>query len=180
MKKDKKIVNNKKNISKNSKKDNIKLVLSFLILIFLIFNCSLLFYKFFNSKDPAIVSNLEVSLSNSKRSLSNEELNSDTTIPYTFNIINNGKVRAKYKVILYDNASSGNSIKRENLHYQLILNNSIIKEGILSDIKDDILDLRSINSNNANEYNLKVWIDEDALTEDLKYTYYLKVLPVED
>lgn len=155
-----------------------KTFLMFLILIVFTACFSWFCYNLFNSKEPSIISNLEVSLSESKKVVDKDSSNSDMIVPHTFNVTNNGNVNAKYKVMINDSNNGMGNVSLQLVHYQLILNNSVIKSGTLDDISGNVLDTRSINANTTYEYNLKVWLDDEIYDDDVKFTYSLKIMPV--
>ncbi len=152
-----------------------KIFLGFFVITILTLGFAWFCYNLFDSKDPSIVSNLEVSLTESKKSINNDD---DIIVPHTFNVTNRGSVDASYKVMIYDGSNGMNEFSLDLVHYQLILNNKIIKQGSFSDISNNILDSRMINGNTTNEYNLKVWLDDDIVDDDIKFTYSLKIMPV--
>ena len=159
-------------------RSGLKVFFGSLILIALIVCFSWFCYNLFDSKDPAIISNLEVSLSESKKNIDKDSSSFETVVPHTFNVVNRGNFSAEYKVMLSDSNNGMGEVATDQVHYQLILNNSVIKNGTIADISDNILDSRKINGNTTNEYNLKVWLDDDIVDDDVKFTYSLKIMPV--
>lgn len=155
---------------------NIILFLGFIILIFLTCGCSYLFYNMFNAKNPSIVSSLVIHLSNSSKTIDEK----DEAVDHKFKIYNKSNISATYKVVYYDNINEINTISRNDIHYELLLNNSVIKSGKVSDFTDNILVSKKIDSKETNNYSLRVWINEDVYAKDVHYTYHLKILPLED
>ena len=86
--------------------------------------------------------------------------------PYVFNVKNDNNKNGVYTLYIED--VPANAIKdgcteetllnRNQLRYQLILNEQIIKDDDLENIKDNILDSRTITANTVNHYKLKVYI----------------------
>lgn len=152
-----------------------KIFLVFFVIIIFTLCFTWFCYNLFNSKDPSIVSNLEVSLTESKKIIDSDD---DIVVPHTFNVTNRGNVDALYKVMIYDSNNGMGDVSLDLVHYELILNNKIVKRGAFSDISNNVLDSRKINSNSTNEYNLKVWLDDEIVDDDIKFTYSLKIMPV--
>ena len=106
--------------------------------------------------------------------------NLDDVEAYIFNIKNDNKNKGSYTLYLEDVPI--NSIKdgcteetildRNQLNYQLILNEQVLKEDDLDNIKDNVLDSREISGNTTNHYKLKVFIKEDAENWLSKHYHY--------
>lgn len=159
-------------------KKELRLIIVTLILIVLLGVLSYIFFGIFKEKNPSIISRLEVSFSDVDQSVVNEDftLPKEEIKPYQFSVMNKGKEDIKYKVILVDNSENKNSIARNNLRYELTLNGTVINQGKLSKIRDNVLDVRTIGKNSKNQYNIKIWLDSDHQFEDIVYTYSVKVL----
>lgn len=159
-------------------KNSFRLVIVTFVLIILLVLLSYLFFGIFKGKNPSIISKLEVSFSDVDQSVVNEDftLPKEKIKPYKFSIINKGMDDTKYKVILVDNSENKNSIARNNLRFELTLNDSVINQGKLSKIRDNVLDVRTINKNSTNQYKIKIWLDSDEQFEDIVYTYSVKVV----
>ncbi len=160
------------------KKD--RLIIGGILLILILCMLSFGFYKVFSTKNPAIISNLEVSFSDSGKTIVNEDfsLKEEYIQPYTFRIANKNQFDTKYKVVLTDNSKSKDSISRDKLQYRLVLNNKVIATGKLSEIKNDIIDSRVITKGTTNRYEFKVWLLEDDDYENTVYTYSIKVVSI--
>ena len=81
------------------------------------------------------------------------------TKPYTFVITNQSRNDSHYQVLLEEEPLSNQKghrqedlLKRNQLKYELSLNGKVIHEGILSDIKNNILDERIIQGKQENQY----------------------------
>lgn len=156
------------------------IIIGLCFLVLFVFLLSCYFYQVFARKNPSIISNLEVSFSDRGEIIIHPDLANDSSLvePYQFKIKNKGEVPAKYKIVLYDNSEKKNGIPRNDLQYELILNQKVIKTGTLDEIKNDILDSRSVSLQEENSYSLKVWLYSDDDLENKSYNYYLKVVPV--
>lgn len=157
---------------------NLKIFIYLVILVLLTFGCTYLFYNMFDTKDPSIVSRLVVDMSNSSNTIDDSDKRESKG--HSFKIYNKSNMLATYKIIYSDNIRELSSISRRDIHYELLLNNSIIKTGTVDDFTNDILISRKINSRETNNYTLRVWIDEDVYAKGVRYTYNLKILPMED
>lgn len=108
-----------------------------------------------------------------------------TSVPsYDFQVINNGNSSGKYTLyiedipvhLVEDGCTEDTLLKREDLKYQLTLNGTIIKEDYLSNIQDNILDSRTIETKKTNSYSLKVYIHDKAKDWFSKHYHYKVVL----
>ena len=103
---------------------------------------------------------------------------------YNFRVINNGNSDKDYTLLIEDipanlvddGCSEDNLLSRKDLKYQLKLNNEVIKEDFLSNIKDNILDTKKLESKKTNTYSLKVYIHEAAKDWIGKHYHYKVVL----
>ena len=103
---------------------------------------------------------------------------------YTFKVMNNGKTKGEYTLyiedvpvnLVNDGCTEDTLLKRSELKYQLTLNGNVLKEDYLSNIKDNILDTREIESNKTNSYSLKVYIHDRAVDWFSKHYHYKVVL----
>lgn len=103
---------------------------------------------------------------------------------YKFKVINNGDSEKNYTLLIEDitanlvddGCTEDNLLSRNDLKYQLTLNDKVIKEDFLSNITDNILDTRNIESKKSNAYSLKVYIHEDAKDWIGKHYHYKVVL----
>ncbi len=103
---------------------------------------------------------------------------------YNFRVTNNGNTSKDYTLLIEDipanfvndGCSEDNLLSRKDLKYQLTLNDEVLKEDFLSNIIDNILDVRKIESEKTNTYSLKVYIHEDAKDWIGKHYHYKVVL----
>lgn len=158
------------------KKSNIFVILFIIILIIFIFFFSLYFFNLFDSKNPTLISSLNVTLNDEQTDHPASRIGDDEdNSTYSFVVTNNSKMGAKYQVLLYDRDAT---ISRKNVHYKLQLNDATIKTGTLDEVKDNVLDSRTVNGKSTNSYLFTIWVSEDDnLDSDDYYDYYLKLVP---
>ena len=75
-----------------------------------------------------------------------------------------------------DGCSMATTLTRSDLSYQLKLNGALIKTGKMTEINNNILDSRIINANVSNNYELTVWINEEAIEWEGKHYHYKVVM----
>ena len=168
-------------------KKMILLILAGIALFAFIFSTSMLWYNFFydNDGENSAVSSLEVRLDEANNTINEDgliPLDDDTAKslePYSFEVENTNSMPSTYNVILEDTIisddasySSKELLSRSQLRYQLSLNGKVIKTGRLSDIKNNILDTRNISENRTNNYELRIYVSEDAVNTDWQNKYY--------
>ena len=165
----------------------ILLVFAGVTLFAFIFGTSMLWYKFFyNSTGTSnTTGNINVQLSNSNNVIDESGLiplddeTAKTLTPYEFSVKNNGSSDALYNVLLEDSIisddetySSKELLSRTQLKYQLSLDGQVIKQGNLKDIKNNILDTRTISSGKTNNYQLRIYVSQDAVNTNWQNKYY--------
>lgn len=74
--------------------------------------------------------------------------------------------------LVTDGCSPETTLRRSDLSYQLKLNGRIVKQGLMIDIEDNLLDTRHINIDVSNQYELTVWINENATDWEGKHYHY--------
>ena len=112
-----------------------------------------------------------------------EDIDVDKVPAYNFSVLNNGNEEKEYTLYLEDvpvnlvddGCTEEMLLSRNDLKYQLSLNNTVIKEDYLSNINDNILDNRKLEPNKTNTYSLKVYI-HDAATDWFSKHYHYKVV----
>ena len=105
----------------------------------------------------------------------------DDVIPkYYFRVENN--TNKDYDYYLYfensegkDGCSEETRFQREDLQYELKLDNKVIKSGGLEEIQNNILDQNTIKKNSINDYSLKVWL-KDTYEGSEQLHFHYKVL----
>lgn len=103
---------------------------------------------------------------------------------YNFQVKNTGSKKGNYTVYIEDVLASAvddgctedSLLTRNMLKYQLKLNGNIIRDGFLSNIKDNILDERMLEGNATNSYDLKVYIHDENENWQGKHYHYRIVI----
>ncbi len=165
----------------------ILLILAGIALFAFIFSTSVLWYNFFYNdvSSTNTVSSLEIRLDNQNNTINEDGLiplddeTAKNLKPYSFEVENTNSVATTYNVIIEDamisddaSYSSKELLSRDQLNYQLSLNGKVIKTGKLSDIDNNILDTRNISGNVINNYELRIYVSEDAVNTDWQNKYY--------
>lgn len=158
------------------------LKIAFVFVLAFIIVGSYFWYLYFNTKEEKLLSEsvrLEL-LNNGKSSYENAGSTDDEgMIPgYYFRVKNNLNADADYVLLLNEvnngqnNSENAISYQRNELLYELKLDNKIIKKGRLSDLSNDILDSNTIPGNTTYEYSLKISVASDTDSTIEKYYYY--------
>lgn len=100
------------------------------------------------------------------------------TWPYMFTIENNGNRKGLYQIIIKDVDTS--TIKREDLHYTLILDEQELKSGKLNEISDDILYTHKIDKKANQRYKIYIWSESADTTKDDIYEYQISLNAIKD
>ena len=106
-----------------------------------------------------------------------------SVVPYRFRVVNEGKTDNYYLYIedlpvnsVNDGCTNQTLLTRDKLKYQLKLNGAVVKEDYLSNVVDNIIDERTISGGETNNYELRVYIHEDATNWTGKHYHYKIVL----
>ena len=99
---------------------------------------------------------------------------------YYFRVKNNLNTPFKYILKLKevspsevnDGCSSATIFLKNELRYELTLDNKVIKSGILSDLGKE-LNSTSINGNSIQDYALRIWLNDNATNIDSKHYHYV-------
>lgn len=171
-------------------KKRLFLIVGGVILIIGIVLISFLSFQFFRNKD-VIVNTLEIIVDdngnkvNLDKQVPQNESTTGIVEPYNFTIKNKSDNEAKYQLLIEDFVDDKNETKsilsRKYLKYELSLNNEVIKTDSLSNVKNNIIDIREINSGGSNQYSLKVWVVgnlNDNYWMDKYYSYNIAVNPI--
>ena len=164
----------------------ILLVLAGIALFTFIVTTSFLWYRFFYSSSYNDSSGvIKVNLKNENNTINESgliPLDDETArklIPYEFSVENSSADSFTYNVLLEDSVISDDAtystkelLSRNQLRYQLSLNGKVIKIGNLSDIKNNILDTRVISSLETNNYQLRIYVSEEAQNTNWQNKYY--------
>ena len=91
-----------------------------------------------------------------------DDKSSGSITPYKFKIENNGNTKESYNIVYEDFVSDDGKehLGREVLKYQLKSGDTVIKEGNLIDIKDNIITKEEINPKTIKKYELRIWVDD--------------------
>lgn len=108
-----------------------------------------------------------------------------TTDPYKFTLKNLGAVEANYKIKLvadveaqYEDGCSDNLLADESVKFQLIKDGSVVKEDLLSNLEDYVIDVGFIgtaDNNKSYDYELRLWITSEAGKEVMGRHYHGKI-----
>ena len=104
---------------------------------------------------------------------------------YTFKVINNGSINAKYSIYLEDEELE-NGLQRmsdSNIKFDLVKNGEGNNPRLLSSVVSDnkrVLDNNIvINGGATNEYTLRLWIDQEATTEQVSGKVFAAKIKIE-
>lgn len=173
----------------------IMLALGFIIMIVFIVISSYFWYKFFLDlgSDGEITVNgkkhYDVYLNDKNRvhTVYSEETN-DNVDGYEFHVGNSGVSTAKYRLLIVkldpskvrDGCTKATTIDEYDLNYELYFNEVMISGGVLSNVKDGILDEKTINIDEINNYELKVWLNSNVDNfEGMHYHYEVDLEVIE-
>ncbi len=158
-------------------------IVIFIILLVLIF----VFSKIIK-KDDFVVNNFEISADSNVSKDEFKDLgpikdeNSDKIVPYEFSVSNTDGEDSTYDLLIediIDNDKEEKTLSRKYLNYELKLNDVIIKKGNMSNIKNNILDTRTMSKDSTNSYSLKIWLNEKSKETDWMNKYYSYNITVE-
>ncbi len=104
---------------------------------------------------------------------------SPSIIPtYYFRVKNNSNKNYDY-VLHIENASASDgctpdtTFSRDELEYELKLDNIVIKSGNLSSIRNNILDVNTISQNSVKDYSLRIWLKDGLVDYEKKHFHYV-------
>lgn len=160
-------------------------VISLIIFIGLAAYLWYLYFKDYEAKlllqdsSMEFVNGIELTNSGSVNYINATNEDDDSIIPsYYFRVKN--KSNKKYDYILYIENISGDdgctletTFSRDDLQYELKLDNKVIKSGNLGTINNNILDINEINALSSNDYALKIWLREDLTDYANKHFHYV-------
>lgn len=171
------------------KKKKMLLLIGGILLFVLILIVTYTSFKYLQQKDY-LVNTLEIKLDdkNNKINMSEQVPHNDSDIdkitPYIFNVTNKGETNAYYELLLEDVIDQNQTkqiLSRDNLKYELTLNGMVIKLDYLSNIKNNVIDKRLLESGKKSNYSLKVWVSnsvDDSSWMNKYYNYNISVNPV--
>lgn len=108
--------------------------------------------------------------------------NPDETIQsYLFHVSNDSEFSVKYSLLIQDimpnsvndGCSMDTLLRREDLNYELKENGKVIKNGLLSSIRNNQLYDSLVEGNETKNYELRVWIKANALDWKDKHYHYM-------
>lgn len=154
------------------------------ISVFIIFTTYFWYLYFHEAEGEIVKANVRLELINSGRVNYIDAVPEDneSDIPtYYFRVKNNVDTSINYEIIITDvNAYDANDgctdalmFKRDELEYELKLDNKVIRSGLLSDIKSNILDDNKINGVGVNDYSLRIWLAKDTKTSFDRHYHYI-------
>lgn len=106
-------------------------------------------------------------LENTSKLEKTEALN---TYPYIFSIENNGLGSVTYQIKIQEDVSN---VEKNLLSYILYLNDEEVKEGLLSDLEDDVLYTSKIKAKQTATYKLYIYLNEEK--DDVSFEYSLEI-----
>ena len=168
----------------------ILLIIGVIILVIGVIILSYISFQYFGNKD-AIVSTLEIVVDdqgnkvNLDKQVPTKDEETDDITPYNFSVKNSGSTDIKYELLIEDFVDDKNSTKkilsRKNLRYELSLNGKVVKKDNLSNVENNIIDVRTVPAKSRNRYELKVWITgklDSSDWMDKYYNYNIAVNPI--
>jgi len=169
-------------------KRNILLILCGVVLFLFITVTAFIWYDLFyrSSQNVESITTLQVHLEKETKTIQETDalpISKDQALanvsPYVFSVDNTGDKTGIYKILLEEpalkddsNYQSKNLLTRAQLEYQLILNGRLVKSGMLSDIKNNILDERAIEKGKKNRYELRIYVSDKAVDSSWQNKYY--------
>lgn len=164
----------------------------FVCLIVVIVVATYLWYLYFHAYEgDVLVKNIRLEVMNTGKINYIDATPEDdaSIIPiYYFRVKNHVNTSIKYDVLINDvNASMAadgcnddTNFKRDELRYELKLNNQIVKTGLLSEVKNNILYTTNMKGSIIDSYSLKVWLDSNVHeTIDRHYHYVVNIREIE-
>lgn len=168
------------------KKNKLYILIGIIVLIILI--VLIFIFSKIIKKDDFITNNFEISADSNVSKDDFKDLgpiSDDSTnmiVPYEFSISNSKDEDSTYNLLIediIDKEKGKNTLARKYLNYELKLNDVVIKKGTMSNIKNNILDTRTMAKNVINGYSLKIWLNEQSKETDWMNKYYSYNITVE-
>lgn len=164
------------------------LTIGIISLIICIGIATYLWYLYFNDYEKKLVlDDGTVSFANSVELVNSGGTNytnatnkdDDAIIPvYYFRVLNKSDQDFNY-VLLFENVTVNDGCKpettlsRDELEYELRLNDSVVQKGDLNSVDNDILETNIVSANSSNDYSLKVKIKENVTNYNDKHFHYM-------
>lgn len=169
------------------------LLIGGVVLFLFIIGTSYAWYDLF-SKEEMVTTNLEITLKNSKGVVIRNALPVQDEVgknveAYKFTVKNTGENAGGYKLLLEetpfneidDGCNEQTLLTRNQLKYQLLMNGKELEVALLSDVKNNILDLRTIDVKHKNDYELRIWVPDEVSHTDWQnkhYHYSIAIVPI--
>lgn len=171
-------------------KKRLLLVLAGVILFIFIVITSFMWFKvFYNNEemlDSSTSASLNIRLDDDLPVMETDSIPLSAEValtfqPYKFEVKNVGDKNQVYSILIEDSLIKGNEgysvdslLHRDQLEYQLFMNDKKIGHGMLSEIRNNILDIRNIQPGMENKYKLWVYVSESVqdLSWQNKYYHY--------
>ncbi len=110
----------------------------------------------------------------------NAEVDDDENVipTYYFSVKHHSDKNYNYVILLEDTegndgCSSATRLKRDELVYELTLDNEVIKTGDLDKLNDNVLDSNIIKINGTNDYSLKIKLKDNIANYEGKHFHYI-------
>ena len=124
------------------------------------------------------IKTVELINSGSTTYLNATNIDADETIPvYYFRVKNSSNKNFNYTLYFQnavgnDGCTEETTFNRDELEYELKLDNKVIKSGGLETISNNELDINTVAGNSVNDYSLKVKIKENFTDYENKHFHY--------
>lgn len=164
------------------------LTIAIISLVIFMGTASYLWYEYFHEyEDKLVASNPKLEFSHGVE-LNNtgnidyvnaKEEDNDSIIPvYYFSVKNKTNKDFDYVIVLNnsegsDGCSENTRLTREELEYELKLDNKVIKKDNLGTLINNILDTNIIKANSVNDYSLKIKLKDGITNYDKKHFHYV-------
>ena len=154
------------------------------IMIFIVIATYFWYLYFKNHEGEALTENVRLEIaSNGRVNYINAVPNDDPSrIPTYYFRVNNGSNDAiKYDVLLHkanlsdvsDGCSEATLFLDNELIYELKRDNKVVANGVISDIRNDLLYIASVDANSTDMYSLRVWLTDKAENSLSKHYHYI-------
>lgn len=170
------------------------LVIGGVVLFLFILGTSYAWYQFFRD-DDTVLANLEIKIEDNGKgvvitdALPISDIEGKKIEPYRFAVENKGAASGNYRLLIQetpfneinDGCTEKDLLDRSQLRYQLLMNGNEIALGDLELVKNNILELRTIDITKKNSYELRVWVKESAFDTEWKdkhYHYSVVIVPI--
>ena len=99
---------------------------------------------------------------------------------YSFRIKNTGSIRSDYIIYLVDKeiTTGEEKLNDKYMKYSISKNDLLYKKDFVSNMTDDILVSGSLESDEENTFNLKLWLDEESFDTDAISKVFNKTIKI--